>query len=94
MISKEEVKKIADLARLELTDSEIEAYQKDLSKILDYIAKLQEADVSGADISFNSSGNENVTREDEARVITENSEEFIESAPGKENGFIKVKSVF
>jgi len=41
MITKEEVKHIAKLARLGLTEKEIGKYQKELSSILDYIEKLK-----------------------------------------------------
>ncbi|MDP2664107.1 MAG: Asp-tRNA(Asn)/Glu-tRNA(Gln) amidotransferase subunit GatC, partial [bacterium] len=47
MISKEEVKHIAKLARLGLSDKEIGKFQKDLSSILDYVEKLKKVDVSG-----------------------------------------------
>jgi len=43
MISKDEVKRIAKLARLELTDIEITKMQKDLSAILDYFNWLKKA---------------------------------------------------
>ena len=49
MLSKEETQHIAKLARLGLSESEIEKYQKDLSAILDYVDKLKEADVGGID---------------------------------------------
>ena len=43
MISKEEVRHIAELARLELSEKEIEKMQKDLSAILDYFDLLKKA---------------------------------------------------
>ena len=46
MITKEEVKHIAKLARLGLTEEEITKFQRELSKILDYIEKLKEVDIS------------------------------------------------
>jgi aspartyl-tRNA(Asn)/glutamyl-tRNA(Gln) amidotransferase subunit C len=42
----EEVKHIADLARLQLTDEEMQRYQHQLSDILDYAARLQQLDTS------------------------------------------------
>lgn len=48
MISKEEVKHIAKLARLGLKEKEIKKMQKELSSILNYVAKLKEVDVSSA----------------------------------------------
>jgi aspartyl-tRNA(Asn)/glutamyl-tRNA(Gln) amidotransferase subunit C len=42
MISKEEVQQLATLARLELSDQEIESLQKDMSSILDYVGQLSQ----------------------------------------------------
>ena len=42
----DEVKHIADLARLQLTDEEMQRYQQQLSDILDYAARLQTLDTS------------------------------------------------
>ena len=49
MISKEHITHIAKLARLELTDREIEKMQKDLSAILDYFNVLKRAPQTDAD---------------------------------------------
>lgn len=42
MLSREEVLKIARLARLKLTDSEVDMYQEQLGRVLDYIHELNE----------------------------------------------------
>ena len=49
MLSKEEVINIAKLARLDLTEKEIEKMQKDLAGILDYIDQLNKVDISGVE---------------------------------------------
>jgi aspartyl-tRNA(Asn)/glutamyl-tRNA(Gln) amidotransferase subunit C len=49
MISEDKVKHIAKLARLGLTEKEIEKFQKELSAILDYFEKLKEVDISGVE---------------------------------------------
>jgi len=95
MISEEEVRHIAKLARLGLTPSEIKKYQKELSAILDYIEKLKEVDVSGVEPTSHSVLVENITRADESKE--ENSErrkKIIEQFPEKETGLAKVKSIF
>lgn len=84
MISEEEVKHIAKLARLGLTEKEIEKFQKDLSAILDYIGKLKEVDVSKAEATSHSILLENAMRKDE---IFKFNKKLIE-------GYLKVKSVF
>lgn len=95
MISKEEVKHIAKLARLELSAREIEKYQKELSSILDYIEKLKEVDVSKIEPTSHALDIENVTREDkiESQKSKIKDQNLVEMAPDKKNNYIKVKSI-
>ena len=60
-----DVVKVAKLANLPLSKEEEEKYSKQLSQILDYMEKLNQADTSKVDASFNVTGLSNVTREDE-----------------------------
>jgi aspartyl-tRNA(Asn)/glutamyl-tRNA(Gln) amidotransferase subunit C len=46
-LTRDEVEHIAALARLQLSDEELEKYRQQLSAILDYAARLQEVDTSG-----------------------------------------------
>lgn len=95
MISKEEVLKIAKLARLELTDAETKKMQKDLSGILDYFNVLKKAPAK-KDRTMDSSMvlKENVLREDvvEARPASL-ANNLVQAAPNKKDGYIKVKSI-
>ena len=94
MISKKEVKHIAKLARLGLTEKEIEKYQKELSEILDYIEKLKEVDISGIEPLSHSVLIENVMRSDEIKLKdAEMFARLLELAPDTKNGYIKVKSI-
>ncbi|MBW3660531.1 MAG: Asp-tRNA(Asn)/Glu-tRNA(Gln) amidotransferase subunit GatC [Gemmatimonadetes bacterium] len=47
-ISADDVRHIARLARLELSDEEVERFRGELSKILDYVAQLEEAEAASA----------------------------------------------
>ncbi len=94
MISKEEVKYIAKLARLGLTEKETEKFQKELSSILDYVEKLKKADVSKVEAASRAFEIENVVREDERRKEKIGSEGLVEMAPEREKGYVKVKSIF
>lgn len=95
MISGEEVKHIAKLARLGLTDAEIKKFQRELSKILDYIEKLKEVDVSKVKATSHSIKIENVMRSDEARSTkSEVRRKIVEQAPETKRGYLKVKSIF
>ena len=51
-LSKEEVQKIANLARIELAPAEIEKYRDQLSDILGYVNKLQEVDTKGVEAAY------------------------------------------
>ncbi|MEK7071691.1 MAG: Asp-tRNA(Asn)/Glu-tRNA(Gln) amidotransferase subunit GatC [Patescibacteria group bacterium] len=84
MLTEEEVKHIAKLARLGLTEKEVEKYQKDLSDILGYVEKLKEVNIEGVEPTSHSVLLENITRKDEALKFEK---KLIE-------GHLKVKSVF
>jgi aspartyl-tRNA(Asn)/glutamyl-tRNA(Gln) amidotransferase subunit C len=91
MLTKEEVEKIAQLARIEFDDWEIESMRKDLSSILGYIEKLQEIDIDKVEPTTHSIELKNVFRRDVAKDF---SRDLIESAPEKEKRHIKTKPVF
>ena len=65
-LSAEDVRAIADLARLELSDADVARYQRQLSGILDYFQKLQELDTSHIDPTSSVLSLKNVMRADEA----------------------------
>ena len=93
MISKEEVEHIAKLARLELTSSEVEKMQKDLSAILDYFALLKKAPKLGTTIKEARNGLE-AMRADEVKEIDDIlTEKIIELSPDKKDGYFKVKTI-
>ena len=94
MISKEEVKHIAKLARLGLSDKEIGKFQKELSSILDYVEKLKKVDVSGIQATSHPLEVKNVVREDKPRKWEAGSERLVKMAPDKKEGYVKVKSIF
>ncbi len=94
MITKEEVQHIAKLARLGLTDKEIEKYQRELSSILDYIEKLREAEVEIVELTSHSALVENVMRSDEeSEKLKAKNEKLMELAPETKDGYLKVKSI-
>ena len=96
MIKKEEVRKIAKLARLGITVKEEEKFQKELSSILDYIDMLNKVDVVGVEPTFHpaeSYFNKNVMRKD----VPEDSgisDELVPAFPDQKDRYNKVKSVF
>lgn len=94
MITKEEVRHIAKLARLGLAEKEVKKMQKELSAILDYFKKLKEVDMSKAEITSHSIKIENVTREDDVKEAeSETSKKILNLAPEIEKGYFKVKQI-
>jgi len=95
MISKEEVKRIARLARLRIKEGEEEKFQKELSSILDYFAQLKEVDISDVEPTSHSVSVENVMKEDKPREEKlEVRKRLIEQAPDRKEEYIKVKAIF
>ena len=91
-ISSDEVKKVAQLARLELNESEINQHAEQLEKILEYIKQLEK--INTEDILCTTRAIEvvNVLRKDEKKNY-ENSEEILDLAPSRENKFFKVPKI-
>jgi aspartyl-tRNA(Asn)/glutamyl-tRNA(Gln) amidotransferase subunit C len=94
MINKAKVKHIAKLARLKLKEKEIEKYQKELSKILEYIEKLKEVDVSGIEPTFHPLKVKNVVRNDiETKKDIKEIKKLIDLMPEKKEGYLRVKKI-
>jgi len=92
MISKEETKHIAGLARIGLSEDEMEKMSEDLSAILDWMKILQRADVLAVSLMEHITGLENSARGDQVEIF-EKSEKLVKLFPENKNGFDKVKSV-
>ena len=94
MIIKEEVEHLAKLARLGLTQKEMEEIQKDLSLILDYFNLLKEVNTEGIEPTSHPILARPYLRKDEVlKQPSEKIQKLIEMAPQKEKGCIKVKSI-
>ena len=94
MIEKKEVQHIAKLARLGLSEQEIEKLQKELSKILDYIEKMKEIDVSKQEPTSHPFNAKNVMRKDEVRDFSKSDpKKLLDLAPETKGKYLKVKAV-
>lgn len=98
MISREDVYKISELARIKIIEPEKESFQKDLSLILGYVETLNEVDTMMAEPTLNATLSLNVVREDE--IVERNLKEeegvvadIIKLSPDHDDGFIKVKAI-
>jgi aspartyl-tRNA(Asn)/glutamyl-tRNA(Gln) amidotransferase subunit C len=92
MLSTEEIKKIARLARIELSEQEVEGLQKDLSAVLDYVEELKQVNVEGLEEVNQVTGLVNVQRLD---VVVDhgNRQEIFSQAPEMKDGYFKVKAI-
>ena len=93
MLKKEEIQHIADLAKLELTDKEIEKMGKDLSGVLDYIEQLKEVDTTNVEPTAQVTGSVNVLREDKVEDWNEQEKQNALNQAPLEDDQIKVKRV-
>lgn len=91
-LSEERIRHLAWLARLELSDEEVDRFTTQLARVLDYFKILDEADVEGVEPAFNVLGLTNVMREDEPGP-TLSQEEALANAPAKENGYVEAPAM-
>jgi aspartyl-tRNA(Asn)/glutamyl-tRNA(Gln) amidotransferase subunit C len=91
MIDREQVLHVARLARLRLTDDEIEAMTGELSSILDHIEKIDELDLDGVEPTSHVVELENVLRPDEPRPSLPR-EAALEQAPDSDGAGFRVPS--
>jgi aspartyl-tRNA(Asn)/glutamyl-tRNA(Gln) amidotransferase subunit C len=89
----DEVRHVARLAQLRLSDAELEAMRQELSRILDYVDMLQEVDVTDVPPTAQVTDVVNVVRPDEVRPSLP-VEEALAAAPQREGDFFKVKPIF
>lgn len=92
MISKEEVKKLSDLSRIKISDSEAVKFGKEIEEILEYVGTIQKV-VSSEDVGIDFGYVHNVMREDEVKNSGKYREEIIAEFPEKEGDFLKVKKI-
>src|SRR5690348_8653889 len=95
MITEEEIRKVAELANLALTEEEVGRLAKDLSGVLAHVDKLNELDTSGvepmAQVLFDA-GDTATLREDRERQPLGN-RDAVANAPAAGGGYFKVPKV-
>ena len=91
-ISREEVKRIALLARLGINEMEIEKLQQQLSNILDNFEILEQVDTDGLPPTSQSISLTNVFRRDEA-CPSYQEEEILANAPKRDGNYFKVQAI-
>lgn len=90
-LTREDVLKLARLARLELNEAEIEEFSKELSDILQYVQQLQSVDIDGLQPTNQVTGLTNATRSDEVKDYGYKAEDLLKNLPQAQGNQIKVK---
>ena len=92
MIDREQVRKVAHLARLELSTAEEEMFTTQLNGILDYFGQLNELDVANVEPTFRAIDASNITRQDVLEPHSDR-EAILENAPDRAGEFFKVPQI-
>ena len=92
MIDIDQVRKVANLARLQLSEAEEQQFAGQLSNILEYVQQLDELDTEDVPPTTRAIEVSNITRQDELQTF-EAREDILESAPEREEDFFKVPKI-
>lgn len=88
-LTREDILKLAKLARLSLTDDEVEQFTGEISAILEYVEQLADADVTGLEPTSQVTGLQDVMRPDTIVDYGTSRAELLKNVPSLEKGHIK-----
>ncbi|MGJ3249194.1 MAG: Asp-tRNA(Asn)/Glu-tRNA(Gln) amidotransferase subunit GatC [Elainellaceae cyanobacterium] len=92
MLDREQVKKVAHLARLELTPDEEAQFTTQLGSILDYFEQLNALDTDAVAPTARAIDVSNVMRTDRLEVLADR-DEILNCAPDRDDDFFKVPKI-
>lgn len=87
-IDRETIKHVAEVARLKLTEQEIDEFLPQLESVLSAFSKLDEVDVAGVEPSYQPVEIRNALREDEPTECL-SQKEALKNSPATEDGYFK-----
>lgn len=90
-LTRDDVRKLANLARISVTDDEADALSTDLTAILGYVEQLSTVDTEGLKPTNQVTGLTNVFREDKVIDYGYEAKDLLKNVPAVENDQIKVK---
>ena len=85
-----DIENLAELAKIELSDTEKKTLLKDLDGILDYVRQIEKVEVKDIETEHK---NKNVWREDEIKPSIFSHDLIIKQFPDSQDGFLKVKKI-
>lgn len=93
-LSKSDIEHVAKLAKLSLTSGQVEKFKSQLSEVVNYVSQLNEVDTSDTQATSQTTGLENVKRDDEIKTGNCLSQEQALSGTGKNhNGYFVVPGI-
>lgn len=94
-LSKEELKHIAKLAKLEFSDSEIDRFDKEFNDILGYVSMIKECDTEGIEFEHNLADYNDTILQDDEPVFGLTTEEALQNASQGRNkgGFVVTSKI-
>lgn len=92
-ISIDDVKKLAVLSALTISDEQAEALPSQLNEILSFVEQLNEVDTAGIEPTYQVTGLENVTRDDVVVDYALTRDDLLANAPVKKDGQVQVRRV-
>ncbi|NET10874.1 MAG: Asp-tRNA(Asn)/Glu-tRNA(Gln) amidotransferase subunit GatC [Merismopedia sp. SIO2A8] len=92
MLERDQVRKVAHLARLQLTEDEEQQFTTQLSDILDYVEQLKELDTDDVEPTARAIDVSNIVRTDSLETW-EDKESILNCAPEREGEFFKVPKI-
>lgn len=90
-LTRDDILKLAKLARLKLSDKEVEKFQEEIGAILGYVEMLGDVDTKGLKPTYQVTGLVNVSRADEVKDYGASQLDLLKNAPATERDYIKVK---
>lgn len=92
MIDREQVNKVAHLARLDITSDEAQQFTSQLNSILDYFEQLQELDTENVEPTTRAIETSNITRADKLEPFP-NKKDLLRSAPEQDGDYFRVPKI-
>lgn len=92
-LTRKDILKLADLARLELKNEEVEEFRNELTAILDYVEVLKNVDIKGLEPTNQVSGLVNVTRADKIYDYRYDNQELLKNVPRLKDNQIQTQRV-
>lgn len=89
MITRDDVKHVAQLAKLSFNETDLESFTQDIQSIVELVEHLEEVDTEGIEPTYHGNELKNVYREDVA-VKNSDYQLLLANAPTAQDGFIQV----